>query len=421
MSVAARLTGLNAREQAPMFLVGFGHGGTHWLAAILYILLPFIADDMGLSYAHAGSLIAIFHASAFAANFASGAVVDLTGRRVLFQVAALVIGAIALVIGAIALIGFGASENFLLLAVLVAFLGASNNLWHPAAISFISAGFPRNRGYALSIHALGANLGDAIAPIVAGALLLWLSWRGTAIVGALPILALAFLIAMLLLPRDQKAADGVKTGMSWREYGRGIGQVIRNRAVLGLCLMTSFRGMAQTGLLTFLPLYLANVIGLGPLWLGFALSALQVGGLIATPIAGVWSDRIGRRPVVLMGLGATTVMIIALTFTDGAIFIAGTAVLGFALYAVRPVIHGWMMDLTPPELGGSATSLMFGSQSIFSVMAPAIGGMIADQWGLSAVFYFLAATMLIANLLVYLLPHQAAGATSEAGGAGGAA
>ena len=122
MSVAARLTGLNAREQAPMFLVGFGHGGTHWLAAILYILLPFIADDMGLSYAQAGSLIAIFHASAFAANFASGAVVDLTGRRVLFQVAALVIGAIAL-------IGFGASENFLLLAILVAFLGASNNLF----------------------------------------------------------------------------------------------------------------------------------------------------------------------------------------------------------------------------------------------------------------------------------------------------
>ena len=112
------------------------------------------------------------------------------------------------------LIGFGASENFLLLAVLVAFLGASNNLWHPAAISFISAGFPRNRGYALSIHALGANLGDAIAPIVAGALLLWLSWRGTAIVGALPILALAFLIAMLLLPRDRKAADGVKTGFT---------------------------------------------------------------------------------------------------------------------------------------------------------------------------------------------------------------
>ncbi len=414
MSVAARLTGLNAREQAPMFLVGFGHGGTHWLAAILYILLPFIADDMGLSYTQAGSLIAVFHASAFAANFASGALVDLTGRRVLFQVAALVTGAIAL-------IGFGASESFLLLAILVAFLGASNNLWHPAAISFISAGFPRNRGYALSIHALGANLGDAIAPIVAGALLLGLSWRGTAIVGALPILALAFLIAMLLLPRDRKAADGVKTGMSWREYGRGIGQVIRNRAVLGLCLMSSFRAMAQTGLLTFLPLYLANVIGLGPLWLGFALSALQVGGLVATPIAGVWSDRIGRRPVVLMGLGATTVMIIALTFTDGAIFIAGTAVLGFALYAVRPVIHGWMMDLTPPELGGSATSLMFGSQSIFSVMAPAIGGMIADQWGLSAVFYFLAATMLIANLLVYLLPHQAPGTTSEAGRAGGAA
>jgi hypothetical protein len=37
---------------------------------------------------------------------------------------------------------------------------------------------------------------------------------------------------------------------------------------------------------------------------------------------------------------------------------------------------------------------------------PVIGGVIADQHGLAAVFYLLGGTMLIANLLVYLLPNE---------------
>ena len=42
-SVVERLTGVGLRAQAPALLVGLGHGGTHWLAATFYLLLPFIA------------------------------------------------------------------------------------------------------------------------------------------------------------------------------------------------------------------------------------------------------------------------------------------------------------------------------------------------------------------------------------------
>ena len=399
MSLVARLTGISARQQGPVFLIGCGHGGTHWVTATLYLLLPFLALELGLTYAEVGLLMAAFHGGSFAANFASGLLVDLTGRRALFQV-------LSLLIGAGALAGFGVGGHFLWLLLLVTLLGAANNLWHPAAISYISQHFPNNRGYALSIHALGANAGDAVAPMAAGALLLWLGWRETAVVNAAPALLLALLLAVLLLPRERGSDEGGATSIDWPAYWRGLGQVLRDRAMLGLCLMAAFRNMAQSGLRLFLPLYLANVVGLGPLWLGVALSALQLGGIVATPLAGIWSDRIGRRPVVLMGLSAATVMIVLLTFLGGLYFIAGTAVLGFVLYAVRPVLQGWLLDLAPPRLGGSAISLMFGSQSVFSVLTPVLGGMIADRWGLVAVFYLLAAAMLVANLLVYLLPRR---------------
>ena len=395
-----RLTGVGLRAQVPALLVGLGHGGTHWIAAAFYLLLPFIGRHFGLSYAEIGVLVALFHLSSVAANFLSGLVVDMTGRRVLFQV-------ISLAVGGFALAGFAIGSDYLTLALLIALIGATNNLWHPAAIAFLSERYPANRGYALSLHALGANLGDALAPLAAGALLAWLTWGTTAAVSALPALAMAVVLALVLLAGDKPGPGAARAGMRMTDYLSGMARVLRDRTVLGLCLMAGFRTMTQAGLLAFLPLYLADVLGLGPLWMGLALSAMQLGGIVAAPLAGTWSDRIGRRPVVLAGLTGATVMITALTaISDGALFVAGIAVLGFSLFAIRPVVHGWLMDLTPPQLAGSASSLMFGVQAALSALVPLIGGLLADQWGLASVFYFLAATMLVANLLVVALPHH---------------
>jgi len=381
----------------PVALIGLGHGATHWIAATFYILLPFINRDLGMSYAAAGALVSVFHVAALGANFGSGPVVDMTGRRVLFQV-------LSLVVGAAALAGFGAGGAFVWLAVLVAVIGATNNLWHPAAISYLSARYPDNRGYALSIHALGANLGDAVAPVAAGALLAWMSWPAAAAVNAVPVLLVALALG-LLLAGDRGGVAKAPGGVGIVEYGRSLARVIKDRAVLGLCVMAGLRTMAQNGLLVFLPLYLADVIGAGPVAMGVALMAMQGGGIVASPIAGALSDRVGRRPIVMAGLGLSTLIIAALTLLGGGpLYVAGVALLGFALYAVRPVVHSWMMDLTPPQMGGSATSLMFGTQAALSTAAPVLGGLVADRWGLPSVFYMLAAIMLAANLTAVMLP-----------------
>ena len=78
--------------------------------------------------------------------------------------------------------------------------------------------------------------------------------------------------------------------------------------------------------------------------------------------------------------------------------------LGFGLYAIRPVVHSWMMDLTPPAFSGSAVSLMFGVQGLMTTLLPTLGGFIADRYGLSAVFYLIAGLMLCANAMAVLLP-----------------
>ena len=190
-----------------------------------------------------------------------------------------------------------------------------------------------------------------------------------------------------------------------RAYRDGIVKLLRRRAVLGLCLMAAFRSMAQNGLLMFLPLYLTNVLKVEPVVMGAAIMAMHFGGVVISPIAGVVSDRIGRRPVVMAGLAGTTVLIVALTFVENATYyVAGVSVLGFVLYAVRPVIHSWMMDLAPSDMRGSATSVLFGTQAALSVAVPVVGGAVADTWGLAEVFYVIAAVMLVANAMVIFLP-----------------
>ena len=109
--------------------------------------------------------------------------------------------------------------------------------------------------------------------------------------------------------------------------------------------------------------------------------------------------------IVFGSLTATTVIIIGLTMISNvALFIVVVALLGFVLLAVRPVIHSWAMDMTPDEMSGSTISLLFATQSAFSALVPLVGGIIADAWGLSSVFYALAVAMVAANVMVHFLP-----------------
>ena len=363
-----------------------------------------MARDLGLSYVEAGLFASIFSVASFGANFISGPVVDMTGRRVLWQVVSLLIGAVAIFL-------MGNASLFFVLVICMIFIGASNNLWHPAAISYLSIRYPDRRGFVLSIHALGANLGDAVAPVVMAPILAALSWRTTMEASVVVPLVVVVLLLCFVGRTGRKgsntpAHDEAPT-INFKEYLSGVGALLKNRAVMVLCCMSGFRNMAQMGLLVFLPLYLANEMELPPFQMALALFAFQASGLIAAPLAGIWSDRIGRRPLIVGGLGLTTVMLLLITLIDNpTVFVAGISVLGFGLFAIRPVVHSWLMDMTPPHMGGTATSVLFGIQSAMTIFAPIIGGALADLYGLISAFYFLGVALLIANFLVIFIPKR---------------
>ncbi len=331
----------------------------------------------------------------------------MTGRRIVFLMMSLVGTG-----GALFLFGF--VQSFMIICFLVALVGAANNLWHAPGIAFLSETFPKNRGYVLAVHATGANLGDALSPFIAGLLLLAMTWQSASMAMSVPVFIALGIIGFALMPRERTPqAGGDGRGMNLRDYGAGLMTIARVPSIRNLTLVIAVRGMAQVGIVLFVPLYLVNELKFSPEGQGTTMMLMQIGGMAASMIAGTLSDRVGRRPVVFAGLTATTIAIIGITFVSNDIlFIVGVSVLGFVLFAVRPVMQGWMMDLTPPNLGGSATSVMFGMQALFGAAVPVLGGIVADTWGLIEVFYMLAGFMLLANVMMFTLRGDDAEARS---------
>ena len=403
--MSAVLPASRAGAWRELWLITIGHTFTHWYPATFYLLLPLIGNELGLSYSQIGLIISCQYIAAAVANIPGGMMVDTVGRKGLLMAVSLFwVGFPYL------LIGF--THGYLMLLACTALVGFGNSLWHPTAIPTLGQRYPDRKGLVLSLHGMGGNVGDAVAPIVIGALLGFFTWRQVVVMNVVPglvvaLLMLAFLGSMRLGEKNTSAER-----QSLSQYWSGVRRLFRNRAVILISTGSTFRAMTQSALLTFLPVYLANEMGYPPVWVGACLFAVQAAGFAAAPVAGHLSDRMGRKSILMSSMATTAVLLIAMTFAGGSIvFVALVTLLGFFLYAIRPVIQAWLLETTPKNMGGSSIGILFGAQAIGAAVGPFLAGTVADRYGLLSAFYFLAATIVIANLFVVFTPK---GATTPA-------
>ena len=387
-----------------VWLITAGHGLTHWYPATFYLLLPIIGRELGLSYSQIGLIMTCQYLAGAIANVPGGILVDTVGRKgVLMAVSLFWVGFPYL------LMGF--SNGYLMLLACVALVGFGNSLWHPTAIPTLASRFPERKGLVLSIHGMGGNVGEALAPLAVGTLLTWLTWREVVVVNVVPGLVMALMILAFLgtLRLGSKAGDSAKQDaavQSLGDYFRGVPALFRNRSLVFLTTSSAFRSMTQNALLTFLPVYLAYEMGYSPFWVGAGMFALQAAGFAASPIAGHLSDSMGRRGIMMTSMLMTAVVLVVMALAGNShAFVFFIAVLGFFLYAIRPVMQAWILESTPKNMGGTSIGILFGAQSLGASVAPLVAGIIADRHGLAATFWFLAGTIVVANLFILAMPR----------------
>ncbi len=382
-----------------MWLITLGHAFTHWCPATFYLLLPFLVRELDLTYSQAGFLITIRAAANLAVNIPSGMLVDIIGQRGVLM-------ALALLFTGIPYLFVGLSYSYFWVALFMAFVGVGNYLWHPAAISTLSEKYPDRRGFAIAVHAVGPNVGESIAPLLVGVLLLYFSWRNALFLNLIPGIVIALILWRFLFGKPEMMGSERRGGVSLSHYLSGIKSMARNLNLLLLVCVAGMRSMTQSGLHTFLPIYLTHDLGLSSAMVGLYISVAQTAGMISTPLAGGLSDRSGRKRIISAGLVSTSIVLIILAyFQVTSLFLAVLALLGFFLYAIRPVIWAWVLDLAPKDLGGTTVSFFSGAQSLFGSLSPVLCGFIADRWGILAAFYFLAGTVLLGNFIVLAIPE----------------
>jgi MFS family permease len=402
MSVAVAAPEAPRGSYREMWLITLGHSLTHWYPATFYLILPIIGKELGLSYSQIGLIMTCQYIAGAVANIPGGVLVDTVGRKgVLMATSLFWVGFPYL------LMGF--THSYLMLLGCVALVGFGNSLWHPTAIPTLARRFPERKGLVLSLHGMGGNVGDAIAPIVVGALLAVLTWREVVVLNVVPGIVIALLLFVFLgtlqLGGKKREASRDPGAQSLRDYFRGLPGLFRNRGLVLLSTSSAFRSMTQNALLTFLPVYLAYEMGYSPFWVGACMFALQTAGFAAAPIAGHLSDRMGRKSVMMTSMAMTAVVLVFMALAGKSLaFVFFVAVLGFFLYAIRPVLQAWLLETTPRNMGGTSIGVLFGAQAVGSSIGPLLGGLVADSFGLSATFHFLAGTIVAANLFILFMP-----------------
>jgi MFS family permease len=387
-----------------VWLVTIGHSLTHWYPATFYLLLPLIGHELGLSYVQIGSILTVQATAGALSNVPGGMLVDSVDRKGLLMALSLFwVGAPYL------LMGF--SHQYWMLLGCAALVGMGNNLWHPTAIPLLARRFPERRGLVVSIHGMGGNVGDALAPLVVGAMLSILSWRNVMVLNVIPGVMMSCVILMSLgRMQFHSRSDGAgKPAGGVGQRLRDFKQLLANRTLLMLSAGGGFRSMTQSTLLTFLPVFLAREMGLSAFLIGACMFGMQVAGFAAAPIAGHLSDKMGRRRIIMSSMATSGVILLFMAVAGRSpAFVFLVAFLGFFLFAIRSVMQAWLLDATPPSMSGTSIGIMFGTQAVGAAIGPVTGGILADQFGLIATFYFLAFTIVAANMFIFFTPAPTA-------------
>ncbi|MEV7426977.1 MFS transporter [Streptomyces sp. NPDC091212] len=158
---------------------------------------------------------------------------------------------------------------------------------------------------------------------------------------------------------------------------------------------------------TFMALYLTLDQGYSASYAGLVASLHGLGGVISSLGAGVLTDRLGRRPTLLIAQSSTAASVALLGFMREPVAIAAVAFLvGMASSASRPAVQAMMADIVKPEDRVRAFSLNYWAINLGFAVSSAGAGFLA-QYSYLAGFLGEAVMTLACAVLVFLkLPES---------------
>ncbi|WP_099048867.1 MDR family MFS transporter [Streptomyces prasinopilosus] len=158
---------------------------------------------------------------------------------------------------------------------------------------------------------------------------------------------------------------------------------------------------------TFMALYLTLDRGYSATYAGLVVALHGLGGVLSSLGAGVMTDRLGRRPTLLIAQSSTAVSVALLGFVRDPVAIAGVAFLvGTASNASRPAVQAMMADIVRPEDRIRAFSLNYWAINLGFAVSTMAAGFIAEHSYAAGFLLEAVMTMICAIVVFVKLPES---------------
>ncbi|WP_094839987.1 MFS transporter [Bordetella genomosp. 11] len=378
------------------FIADVRDGLGPYLAIYLLAVHQWRPDRIGL-------VMTVSGLAALLAQTPAGAFVDRTANK-----RRLIIGAaVAVTVASLAILG---SAGFSWVLLTQSLAGIASSIFAPAiagiTLGLCGAGAFTGR---IARNESFNHAGNAFAALLAGGLAYL--WGPAAVFYLMAAMALASIAAALAIPAriDVKLASGMLANPGPAHAAPvPLGQVLRNRSLLILAVSCALFHLANAAMLPLVgqKLALANPRLATPLTAACIVAAQFV--MIPAALAvGRHADRIGRKPLMLIGFAILPLRGILYTFSDDSAWLVGVQLLdgvGAGIFgAALPLM---VLDLTQGtgrfNASLAAVTTLFG---IGAALSAGLAGVIVQHAGYSAAFLALAGIATLALVGLLALPE----------------
>ncbi len=367
-----------AYEWKAVALLALGFGLVGLDRFMILPMFPSIMRDLHLGYQNLGEITGALAITWGVASLFAGRLSDRFGQRRLVLVGVVVFSL---------LVGLSGLATGLATLVLVrALMGLADGVYSsPSIVATLRASKPSRHGMNLGLQQMMLPLfGLALAPILVTQLLQVMDWRWIFVLvtpfGLLVALGMARVLREAPRAAGLPAADAARAvPVRWSDVLRT--RNIQHNMVGMLCWLIC---LVVTSAL--LPSYLTDYLHLSLRQMGFVLSAIGFGGAAGDVLMPMLSDRIGRKPVMLIcTVGAAASLLLLMRQGPAPVPLFALLLLthffNFALITLT--VGPLSTESVRPELMASASGLVICTGEIFGGgIAPIIAGGVAERFGI---------------------------------------
>ena len=272
----------------------------------------------------------------------------------------------------------------------------------PAGNAMAAANTPPEKvGTALGGIMAGSMAGNVLGPVIGGAFIHFLPFRGSFLFAA----GLRLLATVLIW---YLAAEGVKSQPAKERGGIAVGfkTALTIKPLPTVFLLAMITQFALMGTNAFLPIFVEkfapDAINVA-FYITLAASVTGVSAVIASPLFGWLSDRVGAEKMIAVCLltagGALMLQSLAADFM---LLLGLRFLFGFATGGVLPSFNSLINVHAPPEMKGRFFAYNNSFFQAGMMLGPILGGFFANAWGIESLF-FSCGTLLTASFVWVIL------------------